>query len=102
MRNPEQPQIDSTSPSGVPAVEGFSPSPGSAWSPISTAPKDGHAIIALLPDSDLPHTIRWRVDGWEIAWDQSPLGQHDQPQWWMPIPPPPNAALSNTCPEEKS
>lgn len=56
------------------------------WQPIETAPKDGHAILALLPDSDLPHTIRWRVDGWEIAWDQHPLGEFDQPLFWMPCP----------------
>lgn len=61
------------------------------WQPIETAPKNSHAILAMLTDSDLAHTIRWRVDGWEIAWDSSPLGPHDQPTHWMPLPTPPQA-----------
>ncbi len=72
------------------------------WQPITTAPKDGTAVLAF-----------WRnkhggPDGWGVVqysegvdpWDGSP-GWHEQgnrenaygePDYWMPLPSPPQAS----------
>ena len=56
------------------------------WQSIDSAPKDGAGIFALLPDSNFPVGIRFRDGRWHVAWDNSPLGPHDQPRLWMHIP----------------
>lgn len=59
---------------------------GERWQPIGTAPKDGTAILALLTDSDLPHTIRFRDGQWLVAWDGFDLtANSDRPEYWMPL-----------------
>ncbi len=59
------------------------------WQPISSAPKDGAVILATLPASDVPHSVRFHTSDrtWRIAWDGYLLGTHDQPTAWMPLPP---------------
>lgn len=61
------------------------------WMPIESAPKDGTAILAMLPDSDMPAIIHFRGPKanvtWRIAWDYSPLSEFSQPTHWMPLPP---------------
>lgn len=61
------------------------------WQPIETAPKDGTAILAMLPGSDISHSIRWNEinRGWCLTWDGWKLGQYNQPTRWMPMPPEP-------------
>jgi len=63
------------------------------WQPIRTAPKDGTCILALLPDSDVPHvvfynngTYRAETVGWHIQWDHTVLQSHDEPIRWMHLP----------------
>lgn len=61
-----------------------------SWLPIETAPKDGTVVLALLADSDVPHSIRFRERiGWVIAWDDYRIKPHDGPLCWMPLPPAP-------------
>ena len=59
---------------------------GEEWQPIETAPKDGYAFLALLPDSDIAQPI-WYDDGkWRHKWDNYILKAADQPTHWMPLP----------------
>lgn len=58
----------------------------SVWQPIKTAPKNGAGILALLPDSNFPVGVRYHDGGWHVAWDNSRLGEFDQPEKWMHIP----------------
>jgi hypothetical protein len=61
------------------------------WQSIKTAPKDGTAVLAAFPDSDLPHSVRYGESGWEVAWDGHVLSGYDQPTHWMPLPDAPGA-----------
>lgn len=56
------------------------------FQPIDQAPKNGCGILALLPDSNFPVGIRWNDGRWCVAWDNSPLGEFDQPVKFMHIP----------------
>lgn len=56
------------------------------FQPIDHAPKNGCGILALLPDSNFPVGIRWDSGRWCVAWDNSPLGEFDQPVKFMRIP----------------
>ena len=60
-----------------------------AWQPIETAPKDGTVFLGKLPDSDVPHAIRWTKSAWVISWDGFRLEGLDAPTDWMPMPPAP-------------
>lgn len=59
-----------------------------AWQPIETAPQDGTVVLAMLPDSDVPQTVRWSLkDGcWSVAFDDWHLRGRDTPTHWMPLP----------------
>lgn len=59
------------------------------WQPIETAPKDGTAILAHLPYSDIAIPIRYDGNCWHVTWDMHKLGEWDQPDFWMPMPKPP-------------
>jgi hypothetical protein len=63
----------------------------SQWQPIETAPKDGTVILASLPGSDVPHSVRWHnmKRGWCLSWDGWKLGEYSQPTHWQPLPPEP-------------
>lgn len=63
------------------------------WQPIESAPRDGTAILAMLPDSDMPAIIRWTdatgmayAPCWFIVWDGEHLGKYSQPTMWMHLP----------------
>lgn len=58
------------------------------WRPIENAPKDGTAVLALLPNSDMPVVVRWDTR-WAACWDECPLSGLDTPTHWMPLPKPP-------------
>lgn len=60
------------------------------WQSIETAPRDGTGILAKLPDSDMPHTVKFWRGVWVLAWDHSALVNWDEPTHWMPLPPPPS------------
>lgn len=82
------------------------------WQDISTAPKDGTWIMALVPESvqddRLPSpfvfTTKWVkevVYQWEqvdrdtqkrVMQDWSHWYGHEDPSHWMPLPPPPTEA----------
>ncbi len=63
----------------------------SDWQPMGTAPKDGTAVLVLLPDSDIPHPARYYERlGWQSTWDGYNLHGANFPTHWMPIPEPPN------------
>lgn len=64
------------------------------WRPIETAPKDGTAFLAYLPNRDgwvarqditILHYSGWGGGVWE---DQSCLGKRhlDEPTHWAPLP----------------
>lgn len=55
------------------------------WRPISDAPKDGTAVLAKLPDSDIPQTIKFHDGGWCVAWDLHRLSKFDRPSHWMSL-----------------
>ena len=61
------------------------------WQPMGIAPEDGTAILALLHNSDVPHSIRSADDGWEMVWDKYRLSDADGPRYWMAIPDDPDA-----------
>lgn len=56
------------------------------WMPMDSAPRNCAGILALLPDSNFPVGVRFFDGRWCVAWDNSPLGEHDQPRMWMHIP----------------
>lgn len=56
-----------------------------AWQDISTAPRDGTGILAKLPDSDMPHTVKFWRGRWVLAWDHHGLVGWDEPTHWMPL-----------------
>lgn len=65
------------------------PSNRDGWHPISTAPKDGTAILAKLTDSDIPMPVRFGKGKWAVTWDCYPLSEFDGPTHWKPLPAPP-------------
>ena len=62
------------------------------WKTIETAPTDGTAILAAIPDSDIPLPIRFSNGLWVVTWDGYILVGHNAPTHWMPIPNPPISA----------
>src|SRR5690606_23034830 len=62
-----------------------------AWLDMETAPKDGAAVLVLIPDSNIPKAVRWRSDCWEMTWDGHQLSEYDQPRYWTPCPSDPDA-----------
>lgn len=61
------------------------------WRPIETAPKDGTAVLVLLPKSDIAYAARF-MDCWRMTWDHHRLVGGDAPRFWMPIPPAPEGS----------
>lgn len=65
------------------------------WRPMTSAPKDGTAILALLAGSDIPYPVRWQdkelpegsPPGWFVTWDNYRLSESDGPLCWMRCPP---------------
>lgn len=64
------------------------------WRDISSAPRDGTAILAKLPDSDWPTVIAYsELHGhWYVKWDGEPFYIFSTPTRWLPLPPPPNSS----------
>jgi hypothetical protein len=58
----------------------------SLYHPITTAPKDGTAILALLRYSDIPMPVRWKAGEWVATWDGYRVSELDGPTHWMAIP----------------
>lgn len=56
------------------------------WQPIETAPKDGYAFLALLPDSDIAQPIWFDGEKFRHKWDNYVLKAADMPTHWMPLP----------------
>jgi hypothetical protein len=56
------------------------------WQPMETAPRNGAGILVLLPESNFPVGARYHDGAWHVAWDDSRLGEFDQPRKWMRIP----------------
>lgn len=69
--------------------------PETLWQPMTSAPKDGTVILALLTGSDIPYPIRWQdkelpegsPPGWFVTWDNYRLTEMDGPMCWMRCPP---------------
>ena len=57
------------------------------WKPIESAPRDGTAILAKLPDSDCPVVINHGPKGWMVAWDNYNLGVSNAPTHWQALQP---------------
>lgn len=77
------------------------------WRPMTSAPKDGTAILVLLAGSDIPYPVRWIEDkmdlpkngvpGWYTTWDHYPILDDDGPLCWMRCPPlnPPSEVVTS-------
>ena len=70
------------------------------WQRMTTAPKDGTAVLVLLCGSDIPNALRWlescddrgrETTGWHMTWDGHGITRADGPRYWMPIPEDPDA-----------
>lgn len=74
------------------------------WMPMRTAPTDGTVVMVLVQDSDVPRAARWlrgpddphateytAGPGWHMAWDGTPIPDHDGPRYWMYCPSDPDA-----------
>lgn len=70
------------------------------WQLMTTAPKDGTAVLVLLCGSDIPNALRWlescddrgrETTGWHMTWDGHRITRADGPRYWMPIPEDPDA-----------
>ena len=71
------------------------------YRPMRTAPKNGHAVLALVEGSDIPRAIRWLASddsralsgaGWYMTWDDTFVDPAiDGPRYWMPIADDPDA-----------
>lgn len=70
------------------------------WQRMTTAPKDGTAVLVLLCGSDIPNALRWlescddrgrETTGWHMTWDGHRITRADGPRYWMPIPEDPDA-----------
>ena len=70
------------------------------WQRMTTAPKDGTAVLVLLCGSDIPNALRWlescddrgrETTGWNMTWDGHRITRADGPRYWMPIPGDPDA-----------
>ncbi len=71
-----------------------------AWQPITTAPRDGHTILAYLPaKAGLPTrqdvvAIFWAAgSGWATAYSGAHLDA--EPAYWMPLPQAPTSTGSD-------
>jgi hypothetical protein len=76
---------------------------GHGWSPIETAPKDGTRIlVAIDEDMEVAHWELYRDDGedhegeegdgyWSNAMQEA-VWNGEQPEFWMPLPKPPQPA----------
>lgn len=61
----------------------------SGWQPISTAPRDGSAVLIFSPDARTPQLCiaSWCEDGWYDVWDDitgTPIDA--DPTHWLPLP----------------
>lgn len=73
------------------------PTLAGGWQTMASAPRDGTAILAILPGSNVPHSIRYAVTrsngrawrGWLVCWDGHRLSDGDGPDYWQPFPPHP-------------
>jgi hypothetical protein len=70
------------------------------WQPIETAPKDGGSFLAWVPENKCVFCVVWREDI-EYPWggDLAIFGGDirdflKRATHWMPLPPPPGAALA--------
>jgi len=70
------------------------------WQRMTTAPKDGTAVLVLLCGSDIPNALRWlescddrgrETTGWHMTWDGHRITRADGLRYWMPIPEDPDA-----------
>jgi len=70
------------------------------WQRMTTAPKDGTAVLVLLCGSDIPNALRWlescddrgrETTGRHMTWDGHRITRADGPRYWMPIPEDPDA-----------
>lgn len=76
------------------------------YRPMRTAPKNGHAVLALVEGSDIPRAIRWLASddpralsgaGWYMTWDDTFVDPAiDGPRYWMPIADDPDAIDNGT------
>lgn len=65
------------------------------WQPIETAPKDGTAVLGWVPrlgyvarqDCIPMHWSGWGGGVWENSTSGHKIGV--EPEFWMPLPPPP-------------
>lgn len=57
------------------------------WQPMETAPRDGTAILVILPQTDIPKAARWDYKQlrWIHTWDLTPFHNRNEPIYWMPI-----------------
>lgn len=74
----------------------------SEWQPISTAPKDGTALLLFSRTHGIVEGCFEQVDGgghpengppiywWTSPWVEFIDGSYDAPTHWMPLPEPPN------------
>ena len=67
-------------------ASGKAADPACPWRPMSSAPKDGTAILALLEGCAFAHTIRWRDEGWVKVWGGYYLNGAAAPRYWVPVP----------------
>ena len=70
------------------------------WQRMTTAPKDGTAVLVLLCGSDIPNALRWlescddrgrETTGWNMVLDGHRITRADGPRLLMPIPEDPDA-----------
>jgi len=76
------------------------------YRPMRIAPKNGHAVLALVEGSDIPRAIRWLASddpralsgaGWYMTWDDTFIDPaNDGPRYWMPIADDPDAIDNGT------
>lgn len=61
----------------------------SEWKPIESAPRDGRPVLVDHPSWHI-RVLRGGWDAHELAWRVHGYGcPVTQPQYWMPLPPPP-------------
>lgn len=68
-----------------------------AWQPISTAPKDGTWILAIIAGfwemniPYIPDVVSWNDEsgGWNFCEEEGEIDKDWKPTHWMPLPEPP-------------